>query len=115
MHKGTIEITNKGLGFKLINSTSFGESVFLVEFNQKSAKDDLFVKQNHENMPRDLHGKTLKDSTRLSTEGHETLPGGASRSTPKPPGPCWGPHVSSFQKVPPPPPRVASTLFLKSV
>ena len=30
MHKGTIEITNKGLGFKLINSISFGESLFFI-------------------------------------------------------------------------------------
>jgi hypothetical protein len=30
--KGTIEITNKGLGFKLINSTSFGKSVFSAVF-----------------------------------------------------------------------------------
>jgi hypothetical protein len=27
-HKGTIEITNKGLGFKLVNSMSFSESLF---------------------------------------------------------------------------------------
>jgi hypothetical protein len=27
MYKGTNEFTNKGLGFKLTNSTSFGESV----------------------------------------------------------------------------------------
>jgi hypothetical protein len=28
MYKGTNEITNEGLGFKLTNSMSFGESVF---------------------------------------------------------------------------------------
>jgi hypothetical protein len=83
MHKGTIEITNKGLGFKRINSTSFGESVFPTRFNQKTAKEDLFVKQNHRNTSRELHGQTLEDSRRLSTEaGHETLPDGASRSPP---------------------------------
>jgi hypothetical protein len=46
MHKGTIEITNKGLGFKLINSTSFGESVISVGFIQKTVKQDLFIKGN---------------------------------------------------------------------
>jgi hypothetical protein len=30
--KGTIEITNKGLGFKLINSMTFSESVFSAGF-----------------------------------------------------------------------------------
>jgi hypothetical protein len=30
--KGTIKITSKGLGFKLINSTSFGKSMFLAAF-----------------------------------------------------------------------------------
>jgi hypothetical protein len=30
--KGTIEITNKGLGFKLISYMSFGESVFSTGF-----------------------------------------------------------------------------------
>jgi hypothetical protein len=116
MHKGTIEITNKGLGFKLINSISFGESVFPAGFNQKTAKEDLFVKRNHGNTPQELHGKTLEDSKRLSTgAGHETLPGGAGWSPPRPPSPWWGLLVSSFQKVPPPPPRVASPPFLKSV
>jgi hypothetical protein len=33
--KGTIEIINKGLWFKLINSMSFGESVFSTGFTRK--------------------------------------------------------------------------------
>jgi hypothetical protein len=33
MYKGISIITNKGLGFKLINSMSFGESVIYVGFN----------------------------------------------------------------------------------
>jgi hypothetical protein len=44
--KGTIEITNKGLGFKLINFMNFGESVFLAGFIQKTTKEDLFIKGN---------------------------------------------------------------------
>jgi hypothetical protein len=32
MHKGIIEITNKGLEFKLTNSMSFGEFVISVGF-----------------------------------------------------------------------------------
>jgi hypothetical protein len=31
MYKGTYESTNKGLGFELINFTSFGESMTSVE------------------------------------------------------------------------------------
>jgi hypothetical protein len=38
MYKGTNDITNKGLGFKLTNSMCFGESVIYVEFNQKTVK-----------------------------------------------------------------------------
>jgi hypothetical protein len=44
MYKGTNEITNKGLGFKLINSTCFSESVFSVGLFQKTAKEDQNLK-----------------------------------------------------------------------
>jgi len=37
MHRGTIEITNKGLGFKLINSMSFVESVIYLENRQEGS------------------------------------------------------------------------------
>ena len=47
MYKGTIEITKKGLGVKLTNSTSFGESVISTGFIQKTIKVDLDVKLNH--------------------------------------------------------------------
>jgi hypothetical protein len=47
MYKGINEITNKGLGFKLINSTSFGESVISAGFNQKTIKADLRVRINN--------------------------------------------------------------------
>ena len=46
MHKGINIITNKGLGFKLANSTSFGESVFSVGFIQKTVKVDQDVRFN---------------------------------------------------------------------
>jgi hypothetical protein len=44
MYKGINEITNKGLGFKWINSMSFGESVFSVGLFQKTGKEDQNVK-----------------------------------------------------------------------
>jgi hypothetical protein len=59
---------------------SFGESVFLVGFNQKTAKEDLFIKRNYRIPPRELRGKTLEDSRRLSTKaGLNPLTCGASR------------------------------------
>ena len=44
MYKSINIITNEGLGFKLINFTSFGESMFLTGFSQKTAKEDLIIK-----------------------------------------------------------------------
>jgi hypothetical protein len=38
MYKGSNEITNKGLGLKLTNSTSFGESMISAGFKQKTIK-----------------------------------------------------------------------------
>jgi hypothetical protein len=74
MHKGTIEITNKGLEFKLINSTSFGVSVFPAGFIQKTAKRYLFAKENIRIPPRHQHGKDLEDSRRLSIEAWAEKP-----------------------------------------
>ena len=51
-------------GFKLPNSMSFGESVFSAGFNQKTAKEDLFIKGNHGILPQKQRGKTLEDSPR---------------------------------------------------
>ena len=57
---------------------SFGESVFPAGFNQKIAKEDLFVKGNHGIPPRKQRGKTLEDSMKLSTEAvPEPLTSGA--------------------------------------
>ena len=47
---------------------SFGEFVLSVRFNQKTAKEDLFVKGNYGIPPPKQHGKTLEDSRRLSIE-----------------------------------------------
>jgi hypothetical protein len=47
MYKGTNDITNKGLGFKLTNSTSFGESMISTGFNQKTIKAYLHVRVNN--------------------------------------------------------------------
>ena len=51
-------------GFKLTNSTSFDESMFPAGFNQKTIKEDLFIKRNHGIPPRNRRGKTLEDSRR---------------------------------------------------
>jgi hypothetical protein len=47
MYMGTNEITNKGLGFELTNSMSFGASVISAGFNQKTVKADLQVRINN--------------------------------------------------------------------
>ena len=58
---------------------SFAESVFPVGFNQKTVKEDLFVKENHGILPRNQRGKVPEDSRRLSTEGdHMSLTCGAT-------------------------------------
>jgi hypothetical protein len=48
MYKGTNEIANKGLGFKLMNSMSFGKSVISTGYIQKTIKADLHVIVNNE-------------------------------------------------------------------
>jgi hypothetical protein len=71
MYKGTNEITNKGLGFKLTNTMSFGESMISTGFIQKTAKRTYMSEEitefHHENY-------------RLCAEArHEALPCGAGR------------------------------------
>jgi hypothetical protein len=39
MYKGINEITNEGLGFKLTNSTSFGEPMISAGFTEKTIKE----------------------------------------------------------------------------
>jgi hypothetical protein len=92
MYRGTNEITNKGLGFNLINSMSFGESMISAGFNQKTIKADLHVRVNYAISPRNQCGKVLEDSRGLHTEvGGETLPCGADR-----------PHLQASQPLGPP-------------
>jgi hypothetical protein len=80
MYKGTNEITNKGLGFKLTNSMSFAESVISTGFNQKTVKADLHVRVNNTIPLWNLRGKVLEDSRGHHTEaGGRTLPCGADR------------------------------------
>ena len=80
MYKGINIITNDGLGFKLINSMSFGESVFIAGFNQKTAKEDLIVKGKYRVPPRYLRGKTLEGSRSHVTEAEcHPLIGGAGQ------------------------------------
>ena len=70
----------KVLGFKLINSTSFGESVFPARFNQKTTKVDLQVRFNHAYPPRNGHQKVPEDSKGLHTKAEVKAPlGGAGR------------------------------------
>ena len=74
-----------------MNSTSFGESVFIGGFIQKTIKEDLFVKGNLVNPRRYLHGKTLEDSRRQITKADpEPLTCGAG-----------GPHLQAGQPVSP--------------
>jgi hypothetical protein len=83
MYKGTYESTNKGLGFKLTNSMSFGESVISAGLFQKTVKGDLFVKQNQGIIPCHIRGKVLEDTKGHHAEaGPDRPPGGTYRSHP---------------------------------
>jgi hypothetical protein len=57
MYKGTNEITNKGLGFKLTNSMSFGEFVISAGYIEKTVKVDLHVRVNNTITPRTYVGR----------------------------------------------------------
>jgi hypothetical protein len=63
MYKGTNEITNKGLGFKLTNFMNFGESMFPAGYIQKTVKEDPHVRVNNAIPPRNQHGKVLSTTT----------------------------------------------------
>ena len=78
---------------------SFGESMFPPGFNQKTAKEDLFVKGNHGISPRDQCGKVLEDSRRLSTKaGLDPLTCGAGRPHLEAAQPLWAPPIILFVK-----------------
>jgi hypothetical protein len=68
MHKGTIEITNKGLGFKLINSMSFGEFMFPAGFIQKTTMS--FGQRKYRNSTVTA---TWEGSRRLHEALHQSL------------------------------------------
>ena len=68
MYKGVNIINNEGLGFKLINSMSLGEFVFLAGFNQKTTMEDLIIKGKYRVPLRYLRGKTLEHSRSYVTE-----------------------------------------------
>ena len=68
MYKGINIITNEGLGFKLTNSTSFGESVFSAGFIQKTIKVDLHVRFNYAYPQRNGHQKVPEDLRGLHVE-----------------------------------------------
>ena len=76
---------------------SFGESVFSAGFNQKTTKEDLFVKGNHGIPPRYQCGKVPEDSKMFSTEvGLVLLTCGASRPHLEAAQPLWAPPIFLF-------------------
>jgi hypothetical protein len=73
--------------FKLIGSMSFGEFMFLAGFTQKITKEDLNIKRDHGIILWLLCRNVLEETRGHHTKaGHETLPGGADRPHPRPPG-----------------------------
>jgi hypothetical protein len=64
MRNGTNEGIYKGPGFKLINSTSFGESLFSTGLFHKTTKRDLFVKGKFRIKIWHIREKTLEDMRR---------------------------------------------------
>jgi hypothetical protein len=93
---------------------SFGEFVFLAGFNQKIAKEDLFVKGNHRIPSRKQREKILEDSRRLSTKADpEPLTSGVGRphlQVDQPMGPlCHPPLLCRFSIAL----RIASSPFIQ--
>jgi hypothetical protein len=80
MRNGTNERIYIGLGFKLTNSMSFGESLFSVGLFQKTTKRDLFVKGKFRIKIWHIREKTLEDMRRHRNKaGGERLPSGAGQ------------------------------------
>jgi hypothetical protein len=61
MRNDTNERIYIGLGFKLTNSMSFGESLFSVGLFQKTTKRDRFVKGKFRIKIRHIREKALED------------------------------------------------------
>jgi hypothetical protein len=77
MRNGTNERIYIGIGFKLTNSMSFGQSLFSVGLFQKTTKRDLFVKGKFRIKIWHIREKTLEDNRRHQNEaGGEGLPSG---------------------------------------
>ena len=92
MYKGMNIITNIGLGVKLTNSMSFGESIFSAGFIKKTIMVDLHVRFNRAYPPRNGHKKTLEHFRRQIIKAKtEALLGGARR-----------PHLQARQPLGPP-------------
>jgi hypothetical protein len=71
------------------------------------------IKLNHDENYSKMFQRTPEDTTlQWTPRGCQV---GPTSPTTMSPGPLWGPLVRSFQNVSPPPPRIASTPFLKSV
>jgi hypothetical protein len=80
MTNGTNERIYIGLGFKLTNFMSFGESLFSAGLFQKTTKRDLFVKEKFRIKIRHICKKILEDMRRHRNEaGGKRLPSGANR------------------------------------
>jgi hypothetical protein len=85
MRNGTNEKIYIGLGYKLTNFMSFGESLFSAGLFQKTTKRDLFVKGKFVKGKfrikiRHMRKKTLEDMRRHRNEaGGEGLPSGVGR------------------------------------
>jgi hypothetical protein len=94
MYNDTNEITNEDLGFKLINSMSYVESMISAGFNKKTVKADLHVRVNYAIPPRNQCGKVLEDSRGLHTEARgEALTCGARRPRLQASRPLWAPPI----------------------
>jgi hypothetical protein len=91
MRNGTNERIYIGLGFELINSTSFGESLFSIGLFYKTTKRDLFVKEKFGIKIWHIREKTLEDMRRHQTKrevrGYQV---GLAGPTCRPLGPPWG-------------------------
>jgi hypothetical protein len=91
MRNSTNERIYIGLGIKLTNSMSFGESLFYVGLFQKTTKRDLFVKEKFRIKILHIREKTLEDMRRHRNEaGGDGLPSGASRPHLQAARPPWG-------------------------
>jgi hypothetical protein len=98
MRNGINERIYIGLGFKLINFTSFGESLFSIGLFQKTTKRDLFVKGKFGIKIQHIREKTL-ENMRSGRQGAAKWGQQAVR-------PPLGDSSTSFWSILPPPPKM---------